>query len=434
MTASLKKLIIPLCHGFILLPLAAIAAGSPGAGSLALLLAALCGLGVVGWLADWLLPKNWPVWITILGLIALGIGAGYGFIPQLFCGIAGRTAQSWMAPFLGLLSGVTMVWSQLECRRGLAAGLEPYKLGIGLALYIFTYFSYRATGLYTAADKSDLVQPIFLYGAIWLLLSLVIINFQFVTKMAATKNQPDVPKPVRTFNIALVLGLVGIILFIASLGFLRNLFNRFFLWLIECFSQGGESVPSSPLPSFQPDMQAGEGFRFTLPEAPEWVRKVENVVIPMLTIALGLAALGLICYKLRSLFGQLKGWIRKKMDRWQTTTGYEQEEESLMNWAQFKKELGERIRRHRPKPRTKLEDQPDDRAKVRWLFCRLREQLRRKKRFDSTQTPQELANERFAQDPRVRRLLEDYNEARYSDHPISPESVSAGLEALRRMR
>ena len=42
MTASCKKLLIPLCHGFILLPLAAIATGSPGTGLLALLLAVLC--------------------------------------------------------------------------------------------------------------------------------------------------------------------------------------------------------------------------------------------------------------------------------------------------------------------------------------------------------------------------------------------------------
>ena len=70
MTASVKKLLIPLCHGFILLPLAAIAAGSPGIGPLALLLAALCALSAVGWLADLLLPKDWPVWVGILLLMA----------------------------------------------------------------------------------------------------------------------------------------------------------------------------------------------------------------------------------------------------------------------------------------------------------------------------------------------------------------------------
>ena len=271
MTASVKKLLIPLCHGFILLPLAAIAAGSPGIGPLALLLAALCALSAVGWLADLLLPKDWPVWVGILLLMALGVGAGYGFLPQLFGGIVGQAPQSWMAPFLGILAGAAMVWSQLECRRGLAAGLEPYKLGIGLALYIFTYFSYRSTGLYTAQDKSDLAQPIFLYGAIWLVLSLLIINFQFVTKMAATKNQPDVPKPVRTFNTTLILGLVGIILLIAGLGFLRQLFNRFFQWLIGVFSGGSEPMPAAPLPSFQPDDLSGEGFRFPEIEAPEWI-------------------------------------------------------------------------------------------------------------------------------------------------------------------
>lgn len=230
----------------------------------------------------------------------------------------------------------------------------------------------------------------------------------------------------------MILGLVGIILLIAGLGFLRQLFNRFFQWLIGVFSGGSEPMPAAPLPSFQPDdllardsvsrrLSAGSGAQ------------VENVVVPMLTLRWA-RRLGLICYKLRSLFRQLKGWIRQKMNHWQMTAGYEQEEESLMSWAQLKKELGERIRRHKPRPRPKLEDQPNDRAKVRWLFCRLREQLRRKKHFDSTQTPLELADARFIQDPRVRRLLEDYNEARYSDHPVAPESVSAGLEALRRMR
>ena len=90
-------------------------------------------------------------------------------------------------------------------------------------------------------------QPIFLYGVVWLILSLLIINFQFVTRMAATKNQPDVPKPVRTFNLTLILGLLGIILFLSSLGFLRNLFSRFFLWLMERFTGSGGSAPALSL-------------------------------------------------------------------------------------------------------------------------------------------------------------------------------------------
>jgi len=340
MTPIFKKLLIPLCHSFILLPLAAIVTGSPAIGELTLLLLFLFGLSLIGWLINELLPHRLPVLLGMIILLGLGMLLGYTVLPDWFCSVTygsnyGADALQnwtsgpepvvgvilpWMAPVFGAISGVIMIWSQLECRRGLETGLPIFKLGIGLALYIFTYFSYRATGLYIAEDKSDLFQPIYLYGAIWLILALVIINYQFIIRMAASKNQPRPSRGVLFQNILLSLSIAGITILISCFGFLRNAFNRmlhqlagFFANLSGMISEWMMSGPSSDAVETE-----SEELYAPDPNTSEWLETFIMVIIWILAIAIACAALWMIGRKLWSLFLTLKKWMGEKLQQWQS--------------------------------------------------------------------------------------------------------------------
>ena len=87
MMPMIKKLLIPLCHSFILLPVAAIVTNSPAIGGLTLLLLFLFGLNLIGWLANELLPHRLPVLLGILLLMGIGMLLGYTVLPDLYCRI-----------------------------------------------------------------------------------------------------------------------------------------------------------------------------------------------------------------------------------------------------------------------------------------------------------------------------------------------------------
>ena len=344
--------------------------------------------------------------------------------------------QPWMAPVFGAISGIIMIWSQLECRRGLETGLPIFKLGIGLALYIFTYFSYRATGLYIAEDKSDLFQPIYLYGAIWLVLAIVVINYQFIIRMAASKNQPRPSRGVLLQNILLSIGIAVVTILISCFGFLRNAFNRMLYrlagWLANLSGAISEWMMSGP--SSDAVETESEELYAPDPNTPQWVETLVMVVVWTLAIAIACLAIWMIGRKLWSLFLSFKKWMGEKINQWQQEEAtYQEEEETLMGWDQLRKELGERIKIRR-KVVSRFEDQPDARAKMRWLYTRLRDQLIKKKKYNHALTPSELADHQFPENEQARSLLEAYNEARYSEHTIDESKAKEGLDTLRKLR
>ena len=79
---------------------------------------------------------------------------------------------------------------------------------------------------------------------------------------------------------------------------------------------------------------------------------------------------------------------------------------------------------------TRFEDQPDSRSRVRWLYARLREELRRRERYNSTLTPTEQAKTQFPSQERAYQLMELYNKARYSKHAISEAEALEGREMM----
>jgi len=58
----------------------------------------------------------------------------------------------------------------------------------------------------------------------------------------------------------------------------------------------------------------------------------------------------------------------------------------------------------------------------------------KKKKFNNTLTPNELADAQFAENIAVRDLLESYNEARYSEHTIDESKAREGMDTLRKLR
>jgi len=415
----LKQLLIPLCHSFIILPVCAIFAGAPGEHALIAFWGMLMAFSLVGWLTNMLIPRGVNPWTVSAVLMLLGFACGMTFLPQLWCTISGFDGRDWLGLVLGIASGGVMVWTQQECHTGLADGMPNYELGIGMVLYIFTYFSYRVDGRYTNAAGEDIYQPIYLFGVIWLMLAMVVMNYQHINRMAATKNHPRPPKNVLAFNVILSLMLAGITLLFANFGLLRNLATRLFLMIMKfLFPMVAEELPEE-LPTEEAEPEDEESGP---PE--EWQ-------LPMWVQVTFMAISGLVVLIVAVLLIRLVWSLREEKKRGPRGKEYEEEVESLLDWDGMKKKVR---RRMAGKAGERFEDQPDARARVRWLYARLRDELRRREKYNSTLTPNEQMKKQYPAQERAYQLSELYNRARYSQEDISEDEALDGKEILEELK
>ena len=91
-------------------------------------------------------------------------------------------------------------------------------------------------------------------------------------------------------------------------------------------------------------------------------------------------------------------------------------------------------RRMAGKTGERFEDQPDARARVRWLYARLRDELRRREKYNSTLTPNEQMKKQYPAQERAYQLSELYNRARYSQEDISEDEALDGKEILEELK
>ena len=415
--SCLKQLLIPLCHSFILLPVCAILGGAPGQDALTAILGMLMGFSMVGWLMNLLVPSRLPLWIPSVLLAVIGMICGLSFLPTIWCSLTDFAPRDWLGIVMGLSAGAVMIWTQQECYQGLAHGMPNYELGIGMVLYIFTYFAYRADGSYITELREDLYQPIYLFGAIWMVLAIIVMNYQHINRMAATKNHPRAPRNVLILNILFSLIMVTITIVFSHFGLLRRLVSYLFQQLINLLFPQIEydAEPNEEGPTELVEEEEGGKFEWT---RPLWVQITLLVISSVIVIAV-IAFIVWVCLENRA--------GRKKRSK---DGSYEEEEESLMDWGTIKNNLKKRFRRTKG---TDFEDQPNARMQVRWLYARLRDELRRREKYNGTLTPNEQARTQFPAQENAYQLTELYNRARYSEQDIHEEEALSGRKYLEEM-
>ena len=411
----IKQLLIPLCHSCILLPVCAILGGAPGTHALIALMSLIMVFSLIGWVVNILLSQRIPQMAVFVILFLIGTACGISFLPGIWCNICSTVQRDWFGPVMGAAAGGIMIWSYMECHHGLQHGMPNYELGIGMVLYIFTYFAYRADGRYINEYGEDLYQPIYIFGAVWTMLAVIVMNYQHINRMAATRHHPKAPRNVLVWNVIFSIVLAGGTLLFANLGLLRRAAAFLFQQLINfLFPYVEQELPEADiLPDEEPEMdEPGGVFDWQLPM---WVQ------ITLLVIA-GIIIIAVVIFMIR-LCWELAGDRKKKIKN----SAYEEEIESLMDWDEFKQRIGKRFRRARG---SDFEDQPDARSRVRWLYTRFRDELRRREKYNSTLTPNEQARVQYPAQEDAYQLTELYNRARYSEQDIHEEEALAGREYL----
>ena len=150
-------------------------------------------------------------------------------------------------------------------------------------------------------------------------------------------------------------------------------------------------------------------------QLPLWVQ------ITFITV-FGLVVLFAVVYVIRLVLS-----LRDEKKRSLRSKEYEEEMESLLDWDGMKKKVRRRMSR---KTGSRFEDQPNARSRVRWLYARLRDELRRREKYNSTLTPNEQAKTQFPAHERAYKLMELYNKARYSEHEIHENEALDGKEIM----
>jgi len=152
--------------------------------------------------------------------------------------------------------------------------------------------------------------------------------------------------------------------------------------------------------------------------------KAVEVLIVILLIAAALFLLWKLYQLLRYLYQRASGFLSVWDSR---SVAYVDEKEDLLTAEIFRSELAERLARLRKRfrPRPKLRELPDDRARVRALYQWMAEKQARRGDYDPADTAEEFLR-RIDPGSQGEDFARNYERARYSDHDPLPGAVEAG--------
>jgi len=423
MQAKLKKLVIPVCYALMVIPLVSIIAKMPGHGHLWLdftfvLYPCLFGFGL-----DACIPKEKSLGLHFL--LSLLVGAIYMLSLRCSLGFG-------MALTAGAAALVMMLGTDMACRRGLERAIPTYLIALSIAAYVAAYLFYLGTGNYFPVDGVTPIQPILPFGVIWICIAIFLFNLRFVNRMAATRSHPKAPKKVIVANMISSAFFSAVILLFAGFDWLRRTISAgaSAAWhaitsLLMKLSDLGVNVEGTPNTVVEEETQQLPGAEAVV--RPEWwVTIVRYAMYAILSLAL-LAALVFLGLQLRRLWRWFFKWITRRLADLQNETNNDYVDE-LEDLRQENRNQTFARRRTQREHQKRLEDMPDNRAKVRYLYAQWLRLLKKQKSLDISLTPNELQKLRA---PDLERFAQHYNLARFSSHAIADQAVSESSDALK---
>jgi hypothetical protein len=340
----------------------------------------------------------------------------------------------------GVIGAALLLWTDRGACRAWQESITSRKLivsvGLMASMQIVIHMENRFGGgrLY---GLTPLVGGVTLF---WFVVTLFIVNRLTIRSAAYLDDRRRTPRSLTVNNMlltALFLGLVMAVAFARRLrdaaswavAALRNLLIRFLTYLANQQGEGDVGASDRTGSVSQLLKMLGEDAR----KSPFW-ELVGKITLYIVIVAVALALAGLAVWGIWKGLCRLWTWLRDRLrrfvDEWQTSrAGYTEEEEDIFSWKQVGEDLRrgmERIaRRFRPKAR--LEDLPDDRARVRMLFRWTLLRMRKRNQFDPARTPCEY-RPMLPGGECAGRFIDAYNRARFSNLPVGAADVEAARE------
>ena len=369
---------------------------------------ALCVAGVV------LAAVSALLWSWGMGLATVLLTLLSGGLGLFFYFTARKAAYSIYAPMA--VGGVIIHLVVLLCCEGFqwTAQVGRFTSGVAICFFLLTLFSFSAKGLRRSLHRTS------------------------------GDKRVAYPQGMQMGNFLLVTGFILIAVLISNIYPIFHLFSRFFgvilkaiLAFVAYLSQffyhrtlTGTDEPESTIPpsaednimNVEPKGEAG------------WVTMAVEIFAFICVVLVLIYVAYRVILKLRASGIRLPGFLRNLRDRFAPVEeeDYVDEAESLFDLkgmlADTRGNMKKALKKLRERPQ-RLEDFQDPRMKVRFVFQRLLKKAQPRDPGAVALTPNELNRKDF--DGRLTEFMDYYNQARYSDRPLSPEATQCAKAVLK---
>ncbi len=210
---------------------------------------------------------------------------------------------------------------------------------------------------------------------------------------------------------------------VAFFGFFSSLFTRRSV-STEIEEATEESIAEDSILNAEPKGEAG------------WITTGVEIFAFLLVVAFFAYALLKLIQKFRRSGAHLPTFLRNLRDKFAPVADedFTDETESLFDARQLLSDTGKRMKdawnKFRERPQ-KLDDFPDNRTKMRFAFQQLLKRVQHRDPGALAKTPNEIYAAEYAGEEDFREFMDYYNEAKYSDNPVSESAVDCARGILK---
>ena len=312
------------------------------------------------------------------------------------------------------------------CALGASSDTQNALAGIGI---------YVAAGFGAFVIKSDTLNQILaISGAIFIVVSLFLLNTDAMQTGAASTTGAKPPKTMRRKNRMLMIFLVVIAAAIACFSWLKEktswLAHQLLIWSLEALLWladilGGRSSGETGGSGGGMDMDLSGIVDPNAKSSPFWdyMTRIAYVFVALVLLFVLFLVLRKFVRFLRKTYKRLKAYLSRFAEA--VGEDYHDEQESLLDWGEVQRDMGEAIRKRVTTlfQRDKKWDEMDAREQARHI---VRVLYRRAKLKPDARTLRETLPILNAEDPEA--VAEAYELARYADRDPSADT----LEKLRK--
>lgn len=353
-----------------------------------------------------------------LGLITILLTILTAFFSVFFYFSARKAAYTVYAPMS--ISGIILHLTVLLCCAGFGWGerVGRFTSAISIGFFLLTLFAFSAKGLRRSLHRGS------------------------------GDRQVAYPAGIQMGNFLLVTGFILAAAFISNIYPIFQLFSQgfavvlqqllaFFAYLTALLKR--RSPHKAPEPESVAEVPAEDNIMKVEPKGEAgWVTTgVEIFAFLCVVLVLVYVAWKLV-QKLRSSNIQLPAFLRNLRDRFAPVTAeadYVDESESLFDMKKLlsdgRDSMKNALKKLRERPQ-KLEDFPDARMKVRFVFQQLLKKVKAKHPGAAAQAPNEIYEKEYAGEPELREFIDYYNQARYSGTPLPDSAADCAKSVLKK--
>lgn len=308
----------------------------------------------------------------------------------------------------------------------------------GLLIYFFSYFFYLNN-----EALSPYLSVITWAGVLSIVITLFVTNSRHLADATLSgEDNPHVNRTLKWQNRFFLIITIVVVFFIVNFNLIQGAFYSivgtilyWVSWFFNLFNSEDPPVDGSVTPDFS--MEMGEESETSV--LGEMIGQIFMVIGYIAVIVFGFIFLYFLMKKLWFVFMHISNWIIKflngmvgGLNNIQEKSHYVDEKESVINWEEWRKNSGERVRNWLSsfKGGPRWEELNNNRDKIRFLYRHFMFQ-RVKEGFEmrSSRTPLENIDkikEKYdinAEESDLDQLGEAYIKARYSEKEMSDEEV-----------